>query len=54
MTRLLIARIVLLVIAVVVWGYGYRTNEANVRLVAIGLLAIAFVIRFAPPRWFGE
>lgn len=48
--RLLLARTVLLVAGVVVWGYGYRVDDPNVRLAAIGILAAALVLRFVPTR----
>ena len=48
--RLLLARTVLLVAGVVVWGYGYRVDDANVRLAAIGILAVALLLRFVPTR----
>lgn len=46
--RLLLARTVLLVAGVVVWGYGYRVDDPNVRLAAIGILAVALLLRFVP------
>ena len=49
--RLLLARTVLLVAGVVVWGYGYRADDATVRLAAIGLLAVALLLRLVPRRW---
>lgn len=54
MTRSLIARLVLAAIGVVVWGYGYRYDLANIRLAAIGILAVALVLRFVPGRYFGD
>lgn len=53
MSRVLIARIVLIAAAVVIWGYGYRADQAQVRLVAIAILAVSLLLRFAPARWFG-
>ncbi|MEP6733262.1 MAG: hypothetical protein ABJE10_21645 [bacterium] len=53
MTRLLIARVVLTLIGVAVWGYGQRTDQPDVRLVGIAVLAIALLMRFVPKRWFG-
>jgi hypothetical protein len=46
--RLLLARAVLLVVGVVVWGYGYRVDDPNIRLAAIGILAVALLLRFVP------
>jgi hypothetical protein len=46
--RLLWARTVLAVLGVAVWGYGYRVDDANVRLAAIGILAVALLLRFVP------
>ena len=54
MTRLVLARILLLLVGVVVWGYGYRYDEPNIRVAAIGLLAATLLLRFLPPRWFGD
>lgn len=54
MRRSVLARVVLTVIAVVIWGYGYRYDLADVRLVAIAILVVSLLLRFAPHRWFGE
>jgi hypothetical protein len=54
MKRVLLARTVLLVIGVVAWGYGYRIDDPNVRLAAIGILAVALLLRFVPKRWTGD
>jgi hypothetical protein len=51
--QVLLARTVLAAIGVVVWGYGYRVDEARVRLAAIGILALALLLRFVPKRWLG-
>lgn len=48
--RMVLARTVLLVAGVVVWGYGYRVDDPNVRLAAIGILAFALLLRFVPTR----
>ena len=50
MKRLILARTVLLVAGVVVWGYGYRVDDPNVRFAAIGILAFALLMRFVPKR----
>ena len=54
MRRLLLARTVLLAIGVIVWGYGYRVDDPNVRVAAIGILAVALLLRFVPGRWTGD
>ena len=54
MRRVLLARTVLLVIGVITWGYGYRIDDPNVRLAAIGILAAALLLRFVPKRWTGD
>lgn len=54
MRRLLLARTVLLAIGVITWGYGYRVDDANVRLAAIGILGAALLLRFVPKRWLGD
>jgi chromate transport protein ChrA len=53
MTRVLITRIVVTLIGVAVWGYGQRTEQPQVRLAGIVILAVALLLRFAPKRWFG-
>ena len=54
MKRLVLARTVLLAIGVITWGYGYRVDDANIRLAAIGILAVALLLRFLPRRWLGD
>ena len=54
MKRLLLARTVLAVAGIVTWGYGYRVDDPNIRLAAIGVLAVAFLMKFVPRRWVGE
>lgn len=50
MSRVLLLRIVLLVVGLLVWGWGYRYDDADVRLVAIGILVVAVLLRFAQKR----
>jgi type IV secretory pathway VirB2 component (pilin) len=52
MKRLTLARTALAVIGVVLWGYGYRTGNAQLRLVAIVVLALTLLLRYLPARWF--
>ena len=54
MTRLLIARLVLIGIGVVVWGYGTATSQPRFMYAGMGILLVALVLRFAPKRWFDE
>jgi hypothetical protein len=54
MTRLLLARTVLAIIGVVIWFYGYRANDANIRLAGIIVLAVSLLLRFVPKRWLGD
>ena len=53
MKQFLLARTVLAGIGVVVWGYGYRVDDANARLAAIAILAVSLLMRFVPKRWRG-
>ncbi|MDB4892215.1 MAG: hypothetical protein JWL61_4070 [Gemmatimonadetes bacterium] len=53
MTRLLITRVVLTLIGVGVWGYGQRTEQPQVRVAGMAILAFALLMRFVPKRWFG-
>ena len=54
MTRLLITRMVVTLIGIAVWGYGQRTDQSQLRVAGMVILAIALLLRFAPKRWFGE
>jgi len=49
--QLLLARTVLAAIGVVVWGYGYRVDDARTRLAAMGILLVSLLLRFVPKRW---
>ena len=54
MKRLQAARLVLMAIGVVVWGYGQRAELPQTRVAGMGILAVALLLRFLPKRWFGE
>jgi hypothetical protein len=54
MSRLLIARLVLIGIGVVVWGYGNATTQPRFMYAGMGILIVALLLRFAPKRWFDE
>ena len=54
MTRLLVARLVLIGIGVVVWGYGNATSQPRIMYAGMGILLVALILRFAPRRWFDE
>ena len=54
MKQLTLARAVLAAIGVIVWGYGYRTENARIRLIAIVVLALTLLLRYVPARWLGE
>ena len=54
MTRLLIARIVLTLVGIGIWGYGNATDQPRVMYAGMGLLVIALVMRFLPRRWFDD
>ena len=51
--QLILLRIILGAIGAAVWGYGYRTADANVRLVGITFLVVTLVLRWVPRRWLG-
>jgi hypothetical protein len=54
MSRLLIARLVLIGIGVVVWGYGNATSQPRFMYAGMSILIVALLLRFAPRRWFDE
>ena len=53
MTRLIITRVLVTLVGVAIWGYGQRTDQANVRFAGMAVIAVALLMRFAPARWFG-
>lgn len=50
MTKRTIAQVALLVIGLIVWGYGTRVDDMRLRWVGIACFAAAFFLRFAKPR----
>jgi len=54
MTRLLVARLVLIGIGVIVWGYGNATAQPRVMYAGMGILVVALLFRFLPRRWFDD
>lgn len=54
MNRYIMARIVVTLVGVAVWGYGQRFDLPQVRLGGIVILAVALLMRFVPRRWFDE
>jgi hypothetical protein len=41
-------RVAFFAIGVVIWGYGYATDDSTVRWIGIGFLAVSLVLRFYP------
>lgn len=54
MTRYILARIIVTLVGVAVWGYGQRGDLPKVRVGGMVILMIALLLRFAPRRWFGD
>ena len=54
MRTLLWVRTALALIGVAVWGWGYRTDDPQVRLVGMAILVVTLLLRFVPKRWVGE
>jgi hypothetical protein len=50
MNPVVIARIAIAFVAVALFGWGIRTRNDQVRMVAIGLLLLAVLLRFVRPR----
>lgn len=40
----------LLFVGLAIWAWGYRADDAFIRLVGIGMLLVAFLLRFVKPR----
>ncbi len=49
-TRMMVARIVLVALGLIVWGYGVRIDHPRLRLIGIALLATSLVLRFFKRR----
>jgi len=52
--QLMLLRILLGAIGVAVWGYGYRTDDANVRLAGMAVLVVTLLLRWVPKRWLSD
>ena len=52
--QLVLLRIILGAIGVAVWGYGYRVNDPNIRLVGMGVLLVVLLMRWVPKSWLGD
>ena len=48
------ARVGLLVMALIVWGYGVRVDDPQLRIIGIALLALSLVLRFCRRRGTNE
>ena len=46
MNQVLVARLVLTAVGVITWGYGQRTDQPNMRIAGIAILAVSLVMRF--------
>ncbi|MES2180438.1 MAG: hypothetical protein V4550_21480 [Gemmatimonadota bacterium] len=53
MKVLITARLTLVLIAVIVWGYGQRADLPELRMAGMAIMVGALLLRFAPKRWFG-
>ena len=54
MSRYILARIIVTLVGIAVWGYGQRFELPAVRIGGIAILAVALMMRFAPRRWFDD
>ena len=54
MKKIIVARIVLSFAGILIWGYGQRIDDPNLRLAGMGVLAVALLLRFVPKRWFED
>ena len=50
MTAALAARVALMITGIAVWGWGVRTEDAQLRMIGIALLACSLVLRFFRKR----
>ena len=47
MNKLTAMRLLVAALAIVIWGYGLKVDDANYRIVGMALLAAALILRFA-------
>ena len=52
--QLALFRIIVGAIGVAVWGYGYRSDDENVRLAGIVILFVVLLLRWVPKSWLGR
>ncbi|HEX5972847.1 MAG TPA: hypothetical protein VFY85_13030 [Gemmatimonadaceae bacterium] len=52
--QLLMLRIILGAIGVAIWGYGYRTDDANIRVAGMAILVVVLLMRWIPKSWLGD
>ena len=52
--QLLMLRIILGALGVAIWGYGYRTDEPNIRLAGMTVLVVVLLMRWVPKSWLGD
>jgi hypothetical protein len=50
MTRLTQLKLGLATVGLILWAYGYRTDDPRMRWFGIGFLAVAAMLRFARRR----
>jgi hypothetical protein len=50
MNRVTQIKVGLFAIGIVIWGYGYATDDSNIRWIGIGFLAASLLLRFLPKR----
>lgn len=52
--QLILLRIILGAIGVAIWGYGYRVDDADVRLAGMAVLVVVLLMRWVPKSWLGD
>lgn len=48
MTRAMQVRVAFAVLGIAIWGYAVATDNENLRLAGIALLALSLILRFMP------
>ena len=51
MTRLALIKVALAAVGIIVWGYGTRVDDAQLRMVGMSLLVVAVALRLLPRAW---
>ena len=53
MPRATIVQLALIAVGLLIWGYGYRADDSNIRLGGMAILVVVLLMRWIPKSWLG-